>query len=75
MSILVCVVDDDGLRRIVMYRGQCQSRDCDCTCHVCSVKDLLMNVGDQFSKDEVSLAQLCIGLRELGAYYSNVTAV
>ena len=34
-----------------------------------------MNVGDQFSKDEVSLAQLCIGLRELGAYYSNVTAV
>jgi len=34
---------------------------------VCSVKDLLMNVGDQFSKDEVSLAQLCI--RELGTYY------
>jgi len=25
---------------------------------VCSVKDLLMNVGDQFSKDEVSLVTI-----------------
>jgi len=26
---------------------------------VCSVKDLLMNVGDQFSKDEVSKEYAC----------------
>jgi len=49
-------------------------RDC-IVVRVCSVKDLLMNVGDQFSKDEVSYLTVTHCVQDPRVKHVNISAL
>jgi len=79
-QFLLSSVRRDAVNRCANFSFSCHCRvtviDRDCmVVRVCSVKDLLMNVGDQFSKDEVSYLTVTHCVQDSRVKHVNISAL